>query len=105
MGKRQKCRDKVNCFRKLELLEKTVNRITVRLESAHFFEYVQYAGDEKRVLFRAFRIGLIKGAGTAIGFTVLGAVAIYILRLAARSNLPYIANFISQIIEIIERRR
>jgi hypothetical protein len=104
MGKRRKCRDKANCFRKLELLEKTLAGMTAKLERSRFLEYVEYVGDEKLMLRRAFRLGLLRGAGTAIGFTILGAVAVYLLRLAAASNLPYIADFISRIIEIIEKR-
>ncbi len=105
MGNRRKCRDKANCFRKLERLEKTLSGVTAKLERARFFEYVEYVGDEKRMLRRAFRLGILRGAGMAIGFTVLGAVAVYLLRLAATTNLPIIADLISQLIEIIEKRR
>ena len=90
-------------FQKLSLLEKTLNGIAAKLERAHFTEYVEYVGDRKRVLRRAFATGLLKGAGTAIGFTVLGALAVYWLEQAAKSDLPYIANFFTELIGIIER--
>lgn len=35
--------------------------------------------------------------------TVLGAVIIYAFQALAKSNLPYIADFISDIIDIIEK--
>ena len=43
--------------------------------------------------------------GTAVGVTVLGAVIIYAFQALAKSNLPYIADFISDIIDIIEKTR
>ena len=39
------------------------------------------------------------------GVTVLGAVIIYAFQALAKSNLPYIADFISDIIDIIEKTR
>ena len=41
----------------------------------------------------------------AVGVTVLGAVIIYAFQALAKSNLPYIADFISDIIDIIEKTR
>ena len=105
MGRRSKCRDKANCFRRLELLEKTLNGISAQLERAHFAEYIDYVGDRRRVLRRAFAVGLLRGAGTAIGVTVLGAVAIWLIRRAAASNLPLLARFLREIMEIIEKQR
>ena len=75
------------------------------LEKAHFLDYVQYASNEKRIFRRAFLTGLLRGFGTAVGVTVLGAVIIYAFQALAKSNLPYIADFISDIIDIIEKTR
>ena len=58
--------------------------------------------DDRRYLKRAFLAGAARGVGMAFGFTLLGAAALYVLRLIAQSRLPYIADFISRIIEIIE---
>ena len=52
-----------------------------------------------------FWTGLLRGFGTAVGVTVLGAVIIYAFQALAKSNLPYIADFISDIIDIIEKTR
>ena len=84
---------------------KTVNSFSYTLEKAHFLDYVQYASNEKRIFRRAFLTGLLRGFGTAVGVTVLGAVIIYAFQALAKSNLPYIADFISDIIDIIEKTR
>ncbi len=86
-------------------LQRTVNSFAYTLEKAHFLDYVQYASNEKRIFRRAFLTGLLRGFGTAVGVTVLGAVIIYAFQVLAKSNLPYIADFISDIIDIIEKTR
>jgi hypothetical protein len=51
---------------------------------------------------RNFLSGLMRGLGMAIGFTILGALIVVLLRKLAASSIPYIAELISKIIEIIE---
>ena len=90
---------------RLARIEKTVMSIENSLMRSHFYDYVEYAHDEKRILKRSFLIGLVKGFGSAIGVTILGAVVIYLLHALAMSNMPYIADFISDIIDIIESKK
>lgn len=85
--------------------EKTIERIAVSLERSNFYDYVSFVSDEKRMLKRAFLSGLLRGLGMAVGFTVLGALAVYLLNLIAMSNIPYIAGFIKKIAEIVESNR
>ena len=72
-----------------------------RLETVRCIE--KHLDERQKGPYRAaFRLGLLKGLGTAIGFTVLGAAVVYFLQLLVRINLPYITDFIVRIIEIIE---
>ena len=103
MSKKQK-REEKEISRRLSLIEKTLEIICVKLERSHFYDYMEYVSNEKRIFMRSFRVGILKGIGSAIGFTLLGALVVYILHLLAQSNLPYIADFISNIIDIIERK-
>jgi hypothetical protein len=38
----------------------------------------------------------------AIGFTILGAVVLYMLRQAVLLNIPIIGNFITEIVKIVQ---
>ena len=67
-------------------------------------EHLDPEKQSRRAKREAFRLGLLKGLGTAIGFTVLGAAVVYFLQLLVRVNLPYITDFIVRIIEIIESK-
>lgn len=99
---RYKKREESEFKRRLSVIEKLLASIADKLERSHFYEYTKYVSDEKRIFRRSFLTGLLKGAGSAIGFTVLGAIVIYFLHAIAMSNLPYIADFIADIIEIIK---
>jgi len=48
-----------------------------------------------------FMAGLARGLGMAVGFTLLGAMVIYLLQLLARHNVPFIGEFISDIVRIV----
>ncbi len=103
MGKKKKHSD-TEIKRRLNLIELSLQSITYKLERSHFYDYIEYVSSEKRIIRRAFFMGVLKGLGTAIGFSLIGAIIIYILNLLAKSNLPYIADFISEIIDIIESK-
>lgn len=91
--------------KRIVALESAVRSIGVKLESANFYEYVDYVADGKRMLRRAFAAGVLRGLGMAVGFSLLGAVLIYLLHLLAESRVPYIAKLVSRIVEIVEADR
>ena len=74
------------------------------LERLHLSEYLQYVNDRRRLIRTHFLSGLAKGAGSAIGFTILGAVLVIVLQRLAQRNLPLIGDFLAQIVEIVQRR-
>ena len=47
-------------------------------------------------------IGIAKGVGIAIGFTLLGAIIIYFLQKLVMMNLPVIGAFVRDIMNIVE---
>ena len=46
--------------------------------------------------------GLFRGLGTAVGFTFLGALIIYVLTRIFVPNLPLIGNFLGELVWIIQ---
>lgn len=75
-----------------------------RLERLRLAEYIAYVDDRRRLLRSQFLSGLARGVGMAIGFTVLGAVLVVLLRRLAEQNLPLIGDFLAQIVTIVQRR-
>jgi len=58
--------------------------------------------DWKRRLCREFINGIVRGLGFSIGFSILGALLLYVLRRVALSNLPVIGRFLADLVKIVE---
>lgn len=71
-----------------------------RLDVAEFHEYFRRPG---RILFISFASGLFRGLGIAIGFTLLGALLVLVLRWLIVLNLPGIGQFLAQLIRVINQ--
>ncbi len=67
-----------------------------------FVDYVYFLEHPRKMLWANFVAGLARGFGIAVGFTILGAVAIYFLNIIVKINLPYIGQFISEIVKIVQ---
>ena len=74
------------------------------LERLQLVEYLRYVQDTRRHLRMQFLGGLFRGMGMAIGFTILGAVLVMVLRALAQHNLPIIGDFLAEIVEIVQSR-
>lgn len=80
-----------------------IEEIARTLEKMKFGEYVEYLNDTWRVIRTNFIAGLARGFGMAVGFTLLGAVALYFLTRLANKNLPIIGGFIAEIVKIVKQ--
>ena len=83
-------------------LESRVEKIAIMLEKAKLGEYVSIMSKPNALLYYNFIGGLARGFGTAIGFTILGAVVLYFLRQAVLLNLPFIGGFIAEVVKIVQ---
>lgn len=87
-----------------EALLRRLEAFAQQLERLHLADYIAYVDDRRRMLRSQFLSGLARGVGMAIGFTVLGAVLVVLLRRLAEQNLPLIGDFLAQIVTIVQRR-
>lgn len=74
------------------------------MERLRLSEYIRYVDNRKRLLWSHFWGGVARGAGTAIGFTILGALLVLILQDLARRNLPLIGDVLAEIVQIVQRQ-
>ena len=86
----------------VSVLQKHIEEIALNLEKSKIAEYVDIMNDKKRLIYINFIGGLARGFGMAIGFTLLGAVALYFLQRMITWNLPLIGDFISEIVKIVQ---
>lgn len=88
--------------KKLKSIEKKLNTILKKIENRTIIENNEVKYEFKNTLWKYFVIGISKGVGIAIGFTVLGAVIIYFLQKLVMLNLPVIGAFVRDIMNIVE---
>ena len=74
------------------------------LERMHLPEYIRYLEDHRRFYRMHFLGGILRGMGSAIGFTILGAALVWLLQALAQRNLPVIGDFLADIVNVVQRR-
>lgn len=84
-------------------LEKTLIKISDSLERAKIAEYVDLLNKPWRLIYLNLLGGLSRGVGLAVGFTLLGALVIYILTRSFLLNLPIIGNFLGELVWIVQQ--
>ena len=84
--------------------ETTMERFIAAAERMRLSEYVRFESDRRARLRDAFWQGVARGLGAMVGFSVLGAVVVVLLRRLAERNLPVIGDFIAQIILLTQMK-
>ena len=72
-------------------IEDSLNRISAQLTQI-----------EKSRFVLDLASGMARGIGFSIGFTVLGALLLYVLQHIALANLPIIGKFLAELVRIVE---
>jgi hypothetical protein len=88
---------------KEKLVEK-IEELAVKIEKMKLAEYVDLLQNPKKLLYINFLAGVARGVGMAIGFTLLGAIALYILQRMVQLNLPLISDFIAEIVWMVQNQ-
>lgn len=83
-------------------VEQKVDEIALKLEKIKIDSYVELMSDTPKLIKKNFVAGLSKGIGMAIGFTILGAIALLLLRKIVAMNIPIIGRYVSDIAQIVE---
>lgn len=89
---------------KERLLVRQVDRWIASMERLRLSDYVRYVDNRKRMFWDSFWGGVARGVGSAVGFTILGAVLVIILQNLAKHNLPLIGDVLAEIVSIVQKR-
>ena len=89
-------------FLGLEWIVQRLELIAQRMEYMHLDAYLRYVQNWKKRLTMDFLSGIVRGIGFSVGFSILGALLIYILRNMALANLPVIGRFFADLVRIVE---
>lgn len=88
--------------RLLLILQEKITDLAISMEKMKLAEYVQLLDRPWRLMYINFIAGLARGVGIAIGFTILGAIVLYILRKLVMLHLPWIGDFIAEIVRMVQ---
>ncbi len=88
----------------LRLFAERVKALTLAMEKMKLAEYVNLLERPWRLMYINFLAGLARGVGTAVGFTLLAALVVYILRWLVMLHLPGISGFIAEIVRMVQLR-
>ena len=88
----------------LDWLVRRLEHVAQRMEQIHLERYLRYVHNWRRRLLMDFLGGVVRGVGFSVGFTVLGALLLYILRNIALANLPVIGEFLAELVRIVEQK-
>ncbi len=83
---------------------KRLNELSLMLEKLKLAEYLKHLNNVKRMMWVNFIGGLARGFGIAVGFTLLGAIVLYLLQQSFLNNLPVIGDIIADIVQIATDR-
>lgn len=83
-------------------LEEKIAELAEKMEKMKLAEYVQLLNHPWRLLYINFLAGLARGVGMAVGFTVLGAVVLYFIKVLVMLNLPLISEFLAEIVRMVQ---
>ncbi|MGI6364627.1 MAG: DUF5665 domain-containing protein [Bacillota bacterium] len=86
----------------LDKIYRQLERLSQNMEKFNLAEYMELLNNPRRYVFINFVGGLSRGLGIAIGFTILGAVVLMLLRRLMVLNLPIIGDFIADIVIIVQ---
>lgn len=91
--------------KKINILSKAVSDLNKTLQEGNFVELTYLIGNKKEMIIRNLIAGIFRGIGIGIGVTVITAILIYVLQKIVMLNIPIIGEYISDIVEIVERSR
>ncbi len=95
-------REPENLDKQLDKFNRKLDEISLGMEKLGIAEYVEMLRNPRRLFFINFWAGLSRGFGMAIGFTILGAIVLYILQKLIVLNVPLIGDFIADLVNIVQ---
>ena len=92
-------------FNKGKILNEKIDKLAESLQKSNLTELAYLVGNKKQIIFRNFLAGLFRGIGIGIGVTIITAILVLVLKQLVTLNIPVIGEYISDIVEIVEKSR
>lgn len=88
-----------------EKLQNSIDNLIRIFQKSNIEEWSYLLGNIKEIIKRNFIAGIARGVGIGIGVTIITAILIIILQKIVTLNIPIIGEYISDIIDIVQKSR
>jgi len=88
-----------------EKLQNSIDNLIKIFQKSNIEEWSYLLGNRKEIIKRNFIAGIARGVGIGIGVTIITAILIIILQKIVTLNIPIIGEYISDIIDIVQKSR
>ena len=85
----------------IKILREKIDLLNYNLTKNRLMDFYEIFGSRKEVLFRNLFSGIWRG----IGVTIVTAIIIIILQKIVKLNIPIISEYITDIVEIVEKTK
>ena len=91
--------------KKIDALNASINLLLEAFQKSNVEEWVYIFGNKKEIIKRNLFAGIFKGVGIGIGVTIITAILIILLQRIVALNIPVIGEYITDIVDIVQRSR
>ena len=88
-----------------ERLQNSIDNLINIFQKSNIEDWSYILGNKKEIIKRNFLAGIARGVGIGIGVTIITAILIIILQKIVTLNIPIIGEYISDIIDIVQKSR
>lgn len=88
-----------------EKLQNSIDNLIEIFQKINIEDWSYILGNRKEIIKRNFLAGIARGVGIGIGVTIITAILIMILQKIVTLNIPIIGEYISDIIDIVQKSR
>jgi len=85
-----------------KVLEGQIKKLAESMEKMKLAEYVELLDNPQKLLWVNFIAGIARGLGTAVGFSFIFAIILYLLQKLVMFKLPIIGDFIADIVSLVQ---
>ena len=91
--------------KKKKLLTESIDKLSRILQEGNIEEWIYILGDKKEIIKRNLIAGIFRGVGIGIGVTIITAMLIWLLQKIVTLNIPVIGEYVSDIVEIVNKSK
>ena len=91
--------------KKKNLMNKSIDDFADTLEKGNLRDLIYLLGSKKEIIVRNLIAGVFRGVGIGIGVTLISAILIAFLQRIVKLNIPIIGEYVSDIVEIVQKSR